>query len=235
MAHETYREKQNTIYANIEKAGENLGVSDTLQSDIQEPQGAYLIAWRHPNRIAVPVEEASLSIGALASAVTYNRHSLHTTISDYGLTPNLIIDPSVNYDQDEMLDTLTNVVRSGIDNAGQRAVNESRIGFNRFVTNGKSVIAPGQPSDEVLDIRSAIIASGAEHGIDLKGSWGNHMTVNRFTDESTLDAAAKIVGLIRGLPRIGVSRPTAIDVGYLSVDKDHFAYTTHSRFPLDKE
>jgi hypothetical protein len=235
MAYEAYRQKQNGIYTNIERTGSSLGETETTRNDVNEAQGAYLIAWRHPNRITIPVEDTSLSVGALVSAITYNRHNLHTTVSDYGLTPGLVINPETDRGHDEMLDTLTNTVRSGIDAAGIRAVSESRIGFHRYITNGKSVIAPGQANDEALDIRQSILASGADHGIDLKGSWGNHMTVNRFTDESSLEAAAKIVGLLRSAPNIGVSRPTSIDVGYLSVDSEHFAFTTHARFPLDRE
>lgn len=87
----------------------------------------------------------------------------------------------------------------------------------------------------MLDIRSAILTASAQTGRELKGSWGNHMTVNRFTSESSLDLAAQIVGLIRNAPTIGLSRPTAIDVGYLAATKDGFSYTTHERFPLDRE
>jgi len=235
MTHAAYREKQNGIYANIENAGAGLGTTDTTQSDVKEPQGAYLVAWRHPESITSPVEDISLAVGNLATAITYDRDSLHTTVSDYGPAPNLIIRPQDNVDQEIILATLAESVKQGLDNAGRRAIAERAIAYDRFITNGKSVIAPGQANGEALDIRQAILDASIGTSVELKGSWGNHMTVNRFTSESSLGAAARILGLLRDAPTIGESRPTSIDVGYLSVDKDRFTYTTHERFPLDRE
>lgn len=43
MTHEQYRDKQNSIYANIENSGAHLGITETLQNDVKESQGAFLV------------------------------------------------------------------------------------------------------------------------------------------------------------------------------------------------
>lgn len=237
--HEAYQEKQNGIYAGIEARGEALGVEAGLVSDVTEAQGAYLVAWRHPEGITSQVEEISHAVGSLASALTYDRASLHTTLSDLGLAPGLVIDPRNNRDHEDILDMLANSVKAGLDTAGHRAIADRQIAFNRYITNGRAVIAPGQASNEILDINASVKAASAQLGVNggdgLKGSWGAHMTVNRFTTESDLGTAANVVDSLRNAPEIGLSVPTAIDVGYLAVSRNGFTFTTHERFPLNRE
>lgn len=238
--HQQYRETQDGIYAKIAAAQAEVGVTDTLHNDVAVPQGAFLVAWRHPESITAGVEEVSLAVASVAQAVTYGRHNLHTTLSDHGLTPNLVINPAVNSDHEETLDALARSVHDGLDATGFRVANASRVAFDRYITNGKAVIAPGQGNDEFLDINAAVKAASATQGIadgnGLKGAWGAHMTVNRFAAESTVEAAADVVAMLDQAAEIGVSNPIAIDVGYLAVSAEEgFVFTTHERFPIVRE
>lgn len=234
-SHEAYRATQDSIYNKIQQGGSELGVTTSLRNDVKEPQGAYLVAWRHPESITRAVGDVSHAVAEHANALTYDETNLHTTLSDYGLAPELIINPEEDFDQKAVLEALVKSVKAGLDNAGRRAIAERQIAYDRYATNGGSVIAPGQANDEVLDIRSAVLEASAREGVPLKGSWGNHMTVNRFTGTANLEAAAAIMSLLNHAPKIGTSAPTSIDVGYLQVDPDKFTYTTHTRFPLDRE
>jgi len=239
MNHEVFREKQDNIYAGIATKGEDLGITQGLESDVTEAQGAFLVAWRHPEIVAGRMEEASLAIASVANALTYTRSTLHTTLSDYDLAPGLHIDPVHSLDHEETLDTLTFAVKRGLDTAGARAIAGRRIAFSSLITNGKSVIAPGQPSDELLTINNAVKRASSDLGIangeGLRGSWGAHATINRFTEPSSIETAARVIAKMHEFKELGLSRPTAIDVGYLAVNAQGFAFTTHSRFPLERE
>jgi hypothetical protein len=235
-AHITYRQKQNGIYAGIKKAHDQLGTTTNIENDVKEPQGAYLIAWRHPEIITSGVSEVSFTIASLTKALTYDSRTLHTTLSDHGLAPGLSVNPAANADHAETLDSLTKAVRSGLDSVGPHAIGDRKIAFGGYISNGKSVIAPGQANDEVLDINEAVKQASAAQGIDggagLRGAWGAHMTVNRFTADADGETSHHLAALLDTAPRIGESLPIAIDVGYLAVSQAGFEFTTHERFPL---
>lgn len=233
--HNAFRAKQDGIYAKIATAGANLGITDTLRNDVKESQGAYLVAWRHPDYITEPISEASWAVGLLADAVVYGRDNLHSTISDYDLRANLTVKPDENEYHKNILELLSGAVKSGLDKVGWDDIKNRSIEFDQLITNGGSVIAPGQANDETLDLRSAILTASRKRGIDLGGSWGSHMTVNRFTAESDLPTASRVARVLGKVPTIGKSVPTAIDVGYLRVSQDAFRFTTYERFPLNHE
>ena len=50
-------------------------------------QGGYLIILRHPIEVTEPIERFTSRIANTAPCIPYGSHNLHTTISDYELTP----------------------------------------------------------------------------------------------------------------------------------------------------
>jgi hypothetical protein len=240
---EAYEAKRDSIYDKIDQAGLGLGDTDVLQADVTGQQGAYLVAWRHPEYITGRVEEVSAAVGeaAAGNAITYNRDSLHTTLSDHLLAPDLVIDPAEDMSHADMLDSLAVAVKRGLDSAGARAIEERRIDFDRFITNGKAVLLAGRGSREIFEINAAVKAASADIGINngegLHGSWGDHMTVNRMTARSDLATAQRVANILSAKNRgtIGRSVPHAIDVGYLAVSQEGFTFTTFERFALNRE
>lgn len=102
-----------------------------------------------------------------------------------------------------------------------------------MLTNGKTIIAAGIPTESVWAINQGVKLAGSELGIELKGAWGAHLTVNRFLEAQTKEELTPLLELINKAPTLGLTTPTAIDVGYFHTDPSNgFVFTTHERFDL---
>lgn len=236
---EAFRTKQDGIYNGIRSKHEELGKTLSIANGVDVAQGAYLVAWRHPEKIATGLEEISLAVSGVANALVYTKANLHTTLSDLGLSPNLVINPDENADQQEVLDLLVAAVKLGLDRADRHAVSDRQIVIGDNISDGKAVIATGQPSDGLLDVTHSVIEAsriaGVDNGKGLHGSWGVHSTINRFTQVTDLETARMVREFLDSTRGIGPSVPTALDVGHLTVNASGFTYTTYESFPLGHE
>lgn len=230
-------EKQDAIYNKFRAISANLGVTQGVERDPgTDPQGAFLVAWRYPESTTSLVEEFSLQAADLVAAVTYGTRNAHSTVSDHGLQPTLVINPA-HVEHAEVLDTLTNAVRNALNVSGKEVINGCGVEFRDMPTNGKTIIAAGVPSESVWQINKQVQAESTKLGIDLKGTWGSHMTMNRFLEDKSADspAVSQLFRLITEAPAIGPSVPTAIDVGYFHTDPQHgFVFTPYEHFELGK-
>ncbi len=145
-------------------------------------------------------------------AVKYGKDNLHTTLSDHELSPNGSIDPYHNADQLHILDTLASSVSQGIEEAGARAVQTRGVDLGRLVTNRKTVVALGQPTEglwimnEQVKVASANLGITNPKGKGLKGAWGAHITVNRILEDTTPEVAHPVAELLDGISPIRAGR-----------------------------
>jgi len=241
---EAYNEfliNQDQIFDKFRVATAEVGVTQGIERDPGiDPQAAFLIAWRYPSRTTDLIDEFSGEIAdALASdgnpgALRYNAKNAHTTVSDYSLEKGLVIDPS-RVDHEEVLDTLRQAVKRALDEGGASHHSDLAVDFTGHLTNGKTVIATGVPTETVWEINQRVLSSSQDLGIDLKGSWGSHMTDSRFTDSHPADSSKvqKLIQLIHETPAFGASQPESIDVGYFQTDPQNgFVFTPSERFEL---
>lgn len=233
-----FREKQSSIYDRFAATQKTLG-KDAILSGNVTPQSAFLVAFRHPNSIAEPTESFSAAVhGALAtpgsevSSLVYDKASLHTTLSDFGLGEGLI-DPD-NPEDRKILDALALAVQRGLGDVGLRTILQRAVSFEKPLVNANSAIIAGDANDAVLDIIGAVRGASQNtlRGDGLKGSWGAHMTAARFHGTSTLPQAGMVAELAQSTKAIGKSAPTSVDVGWLEVNPKGFTYNVHESFPL---
>jgi hypothetical protein len=232
-----FLENQNTIYDKFRATSAEIGHSIGIEKDPgADPQGAFLVAWRYPEKTTSLVEEFSLEAANLIDAIAYGGENAHTTVSDHGLHPNLTIELAYP-EHAEILDTLTNAVRRALDVSGTDRINACGVEFKDTPTNGKTIIAAGIPTESVWQINEQIKTESTELGISLKGTWGTHMTINRFLEDKPANspAVSALMKLIHETPSIGPSIPEAIDVGYFQIDPQNgFVFTPYERFELGK-
>lgn len=196
-------------------------------------QSAYLVSYKFDRGFGDMVERYSAAIAATspAGALVYGRRVLHTTISDHSLTRGYLIDPG-RETTDATLRQLVRGVQSALfDLAGRSFGHE--ITFGDILTNAKTVSAMAEPSEGLWNLTQAILVACREIGLELKGSWGSHMTLSRFTANAPANECPLLAELLRNPPVFGVQRPTAIRVGYFNTTPtEGFDLHTYAEFPL---
>lgn len=229
-----FRETQEAIYQRFRTSMATLGETATNAVAIAL-QGGFLIALRHPDDITEQAAGISSQVAALTPAITYDGSVLHTTVSDYGLAEGRHIDPTSTADK-ATLDLLCRVVSLGLQGIDFRNMQQRRIYFSSPFANEATVIAPGYGNDALLDInesiRSASMRAGINDGQGLRGAWGSHMTLNRFTRTLRAGQGQDVANLLITTPPLGNAVPTAIDVGHLQVSSQGFFFTPYERFPF---
>ncbi len=232
-----FLESQGQVYDKFRATSAEVGVSRGIEKDPgTEPQGAFLVAWRYPDEKSALIQEFSLEISDLVAAIPYGIDNAHTTVSDYGLKPELVINPGDNIDHQEILSNLGLAVRKALDISENSKVSGFGVEFEDTPTNGKSIIATGIPTESIWQLNQQILKQANALGIDLGGSWGTHMTVSRFLEDKPTEsrAVAGLMKLIKETPAIGPIKPVAIDVGFFHSSPDGFKFTTSDRFEIAK-
>jgi len=238
MSSEKYNsfiEKQDEIYNKFRVATENLGVTQGTERDPGvDPQGAFLVAWRFPDQLTASVEEFSLEVRDIINAIPYGRESAHTTVSDFGLAPNLVVNPAQK-EEGEVLDTLAKSVKKALEITSDQEIGACGVEFTENLHNGKTMIAAGIPTETVWQINQQVLAQSHELGIPLKGTWGGHMTTSRSLERHPTDSPQvnDLVKLMKDSSAFGQTKPVAIDVGYFRMSPDEgFTFHTYERFEL---
>ncbi len=236
MSYESFLEKQNGIFSEFHETHANIGVTRGIEKDPgTDPQGAFLVAWRYPDKINTLVEELSLEIADVANAIPYGPQNAHTTISDLELNPNYVIVPDMHIDEKETLDILSGAVQKALDLSGRETINSCEVDFISNLTNGKSVVATGIPTESVWQINQQVLSESAKAGAGLTGTWGTHMTMSRFLEgqDTQSKSVTELMKLLNKTPPIGPAKPSTIDVGYFyTTPTEGFVFTPYNRFEL---
>ena len=238
--HEAFCAKQEQVYANFASATGKLGSGALAFSGIIVPQGAFLVAFRHPESITGPVGKLSHDLASVVPSLDYT-DQLHTTISDHGLENDREIsldDP----DDRKTLDTLAGAVSDALQATDRRTISKRNITFGSPLANAGSIIVPGRGNDALINLFEAVKSTSQNNkftqvlgGTGLKGPWGAHMTIGRIRTEQVDPAAQRAaIELIHDTPEIGQSAPPSIDVGWLQASPEGFTYQTYERFDLGK-
>lgn len=240
---EQFLDKQEGIYWSFRNGTDEIGVTKGLDVDTggTSPQSAFLISWRFPENIGLMVEEFSEEVADAIPAIIYGPRNAHTTVSDFGLKKDVLIDPiKINKygggDDEATLFTLAAAVRSALE-ASKDQLKDCSVEFGEFATKGANVLALGVSNEAVWAVNEAIKNSSETRGKELKGSWGNHMTVSRFLEDAPVNSpkTERVINLVRNTKAFGIARPTAIEVGYFNTDQTSgFVLSTYKRFELGK-
>lgn len=240
--YDAYLEKQASIYgggfaeAKVKMLAHTAGVERDVAGT--DPQGAFLVAWRYPESTTSLLKEFSLEAASLIDAVTYDETNGHTTLSDFGLEKGKVIRPKEDAEHAEILDTLAKAVKNGLDLSGSNIINGCSVEFTDLLTNGKTIVAAGIPTESVYQINQQVLSESTARGVELKGTWGSHMTTNRFLEDEPAGSPAitALMDLIENTPDFGNATPTSIDVGYFQTDPQNgFVFTPVESFPIARQ
>lgn len=232
----TYQTKEREIFARNRGELEQYGDNRPLVLDPGvAPQSAFLVSWRFGRRVTDLVSEFSEEVAAQAPALTYDERNLHVTISDLNLTTDKVIDPERNTSDGDILESLVASVTRVCSKLSFTEGRKTSVDFaDALIMGGKSVVLAGSSNEHVYKINQDILAAASGNpATQLKGTWGGHMTTNRFLRDSSLAEAQRVAERVRAAPKIGAATPTAIEVGYFNTDTvNGFVLKTIRRFDI---
>jgi hypothetical protein len=233
-----YINNQNTVFDNFRATTSEVGKSAGIERDPGvDPQGAFLIAWRFPEKTTQLVNEFSQEVMKATPAIHYGPENAHVTLSDHNLRrgQDVIIASAHNPEDEATLDTLTAAVKTALENTGKQLVSGCAVTFEEMLTNRKMIIAAGTPTESIWQLNQEVLAASQDLGIDLKGTWGAHMTTSRFTEDRPPEEVGKLMQVVHDAPSLGLVVPSSLDVGYFHTDPQNgFVFTPYERFELGK-
>jgi hypothetical protein len=231
MEFQEFLTEQEKVYTKFRDASKTVETEGTKPNLPQNPQGGYLIAFRHPLEIAERIEAFSMRLAQTVPLMVYDAKTIHTTLSDYGIREDFSPDKTI-------LDKLCGAVRRHM------TVEPPKISYAEWLYNQNTMIIAGVPNSEFLQIANQVIAGESpyatfkadnrllsEAGIKLRMPWGAHITAGRFTEQRTPKELSDFFKLIKEAPEIGEGIPPNIDVSYFNFSKEGFKLTTYDRFP----
>ena len=211
--------QQDAIYENFRKAKEEVRKIGLIPNI--KPLCGYLVALRHPYEVVKIVDEFSQRVARVVPSIVYNKDSIHTTISDYGVSP--IYDPHKS-----ILEGLVDSVYSAV-----KCFNAPSIVYNEWLYNTNSVIIAGNPSSSFFELSKKIKKTAERHNIELRFPSMAHITVSRFIERKNINELSDFLSLMEETEEIGVSNPNFIDVAYFSLnEKNGFEIDTYCKIEL---
>jgi hypothetical protein len=209
-------DKQKNIYKKFNKS--NVDIEELKPNLKKSPTGGYLVILRHPERIAHKVSDFSERISNVIPSMKYSLETIHTTLSDYGLSPNF--EPN-----GEVLCKLS-------DSVEETSKNKVSIIYPSWIYNQDSVLVEGYPNSQFLRCVEELNYEANKKGIGLRLPWGGHITSNRFLRNMEGGKLTDFFKLMKEAPNVGVSEPTQIEVGYFNMGSNSFSITPYKKFNL---
>jgi len=218
MEFKDFIEKQESIYSKFRDTSKV--EREGIMPNIPQQQGGYLVAYRHPEKIADALGEFSGKVSRIVPSLIYNGENAHTTISDYRVEDNFSPDESI----------LRNLSEAVSVNLG--SLKRQEINYQEWLLNQNTGLAGGIPDFSFLENAEKIIKSADEKGIQLRLPWGAHITTSRFLENKSSEEIAELIDLFKTSKPLGISKPNIIDIAYFTFTRDGFNFNSYDRFPL---
>jgi hypothetical protein len=156
------------------------------------------------------------------SAMFYPRRIVHTTLSDYGITPIEDFRRS-----EDILGDMSSAISDVLPK-----IRAPRIRLGNVKYNQTAVIVAGHPSEAFVDATNEVIEACGREGVELRAPWGAHTTIARFTRDVPANEMDEFFESVEGL---NVDRETVMP--YLDICTFAFGPTflineSYKRFEL---
>ncbi len=185
-----------------------------------DPQSAFLVGYRFNDPLTSPVDTLSQRVQSVlgGQSLTYDSRNLHATVSDYKLAPGVLL-PDGDADFTSIVTELRSAVEQAVSECTKTGLS---ITFREPVTNGQTVVVPGEPSAELDALSVRIIEEAQARGIGLKLPWGYHLTVNRFAASfpRSTPQVDELLKLLQSQPAVGKHHAASVFVGYFNTSPD---------------
>lgn len=204
---------QEEHYAGIRNAGNEAhekGVE--CDSNLKEQRGGFFIVLRHQPEIERAASLFSRHIAKCIPAIEYSEDQIYTSLCGYGYEPGLRVNPKEKAHR-AILSDLSRVAYLTIQRLPS-AKPVIEINYKGFIHSRHVAIARGFPNQGFVDLAGALSEACILAGIKVKPAWGAHMTLSRFTGNVPRDMLGPFFALFRDATPFGISRPTAINIGY---------------------
>lgn len=218
MKYTDFLEKQNIIY-NEFKDTSRIKI-EGLKPNIEENKGGYVIVLRHPTNIINKINNVTSKIYKEVKCIKYDENNIHTTLAVYN--------QSIDFKADtKILDLIVNIAERNI-----LLIKEAKIRYNECLMNENTVIVAGIPNENYIKYVDSLEKIGSENNINIKRSWGAHITIGRFLETIDIDKVLKLLDIVKDNYEIGISIPCSIDVGYFDLSKDTFKVNVYKSIKL---
>ncbi len=237
---------QRDIYSKLHAADAGIRAgNEGLQRDVGglgEPgaeRTAFLVAYRLDPETTEKIGDFSLRVAEVVPAITYGPENSHVTLFDCHLFGEPI-DPN-SADSQEVLGGLARGVQAGLSRVHRTSDGGPEIFYgNNTVATPNNVLALGVPvahSDGtdplIFDIRQQILAATGQEGVEPRGSWGHHTTINRFTENRPPEEMGDLMDIMAEVPDLGRAKPASVDVATFRASDKGFVLSVYDSFPLD--
>jgi hypothetical protein len=231
MTLEEFTAKEFEILGDIQAKG--LAARETgLKRGVPESGqlAGYLIALRYDQAVREAIGEFSNKVNESLGGrtVTYGVTNAHQTIADYAVRH---VEGGFKPDE-KVLSKLIDSARTGFKKA-------SLIGnvFGNYISGSDSVIVKplGSADGRTYSLIQRVADKAANLGIEARGAWGRHMTVNRFTEDIPSEEMGAFNELMWNGNFPANYFPTvssdgdwllakSLDIGYFTMDKTGFNF-----------
>jgi hypothetical protein len=218
MTFSEFLTKQNSIYAEFRDISKIR--TEGITPNVPDCKCGYTIVYRHPKNITDNISEFSRKINQIVPTINYDEINIHTSICSLKLTN--------KYNPEEIiLKKLSDIVKSSLP-----LIKGVQINYTEWLIDQTSGIAGGDPNIKFFENMKNIIDHAESSDIELKSSWGAHITVSRFLNKVTCEQAAELLDLFKNSKPLGISLPNHIDVGYFVLTPESFKIEVYERFEI---
>jgi hypothetical protein len=221
-----WEKTQQSIYEKC-SAGQQTACTDGLCVDptIQNKVGGYLVILTPALSIRMMLARIASEISAyVPGTLTYTTEQLHTTISDYLVTPHY--KPGGTDDRDHILEQLHTAIDWWISDWRPTCMYHAGVTFNQT-----TVIAQGYANKDFFTGAHHLVqdASRRLHS-QLRMPWGSHITMARFGTVQSAQDARRVQEICTDynavLKGFDAYHPcVSIAVGYFTITQEQFNLT----------
>ena len=220
MTLEEFEAKEKQIFENMERDGREVREKGLVCGIPESGLRAYLVYLRYPMELMCVVRDFSEEVRKIieGKAVAYDTGNLHQTIGDL-----IVGEREVFPDRGLFAKLGEAVFRVFRDN-----LHNPKTSFGRYVQGKDSIILKPDKNVGNYELISSVVEASRMVDINLRGAWGRHMTVSRFTeplapmvltDFNTLIDESDSPSTFDGDGRVLPIHAESLNVGYFHLDR----------------
>lgn len=226
---EVFLRGQQQVYDQFRAAQDAIRTEGTTPPKTVENRDGYLIILKHPDEIVKRCTDLSRKIAAIVPAMTYEGIAVHTTLGILGMQYRPPEQQAINRKSVTLLEDVLHSVSKDFP-----AV---IIPYEGWLYNRDTTIAQGIASEAFVYIADLVHESLQRHNAAEKIGkvqlpWGGHITVSRFLEHTPSEQLTDFFNVMKDEPTLPPSKPSYIDIAYVSVKNGSVQLEIEGRFAL---
>lgn len=223
-----FLEQEKTIYETFRQQAE-IAREAGLRADpaLEQRVGGIGVVVRHPS-LAKQLTRITRQLAQDITCFAYRATHVHSTLCAYS-EPGFVFDPDAHT---TILAELANETASVLATLSDTQRKESKVTYGKPLHNRTTVVVPGIPTRAYVDLLLAI-NDVCQTVLDVRPSWGSHITAARFLCDHTPSEAASFFEFMRKHAKpLGNVQLTTINVCTFCVEDDRFTLSVAHEFNI---